>query len=458
MVTKVTLKDLIDDLDPEIRRLLYEETRTELNKRPHILDISYKSLLVNKTNDYTDAEFRELHKTLLQVVKEKAKRQFNSIDDPGIKNNFSSKTPYLVYVSAGESVQILMAKSFDAIGTFMTLVSKDSRLVDSIYGQRIKSKKEVLNRAGKFTGDYRVDYERAAQLGHIGTREDVYFTNPLIDKVSGLLDYASLRANSVLEKYVTDSLNDIYNIQANIDYSFKNNTPEALEKFENIFGSMYVVITLQSYDVNQKFSRSESEIFNVLQRKVSQLASKHLQEKFHLTSGSNTALEDMQEALVSILRTGKIKLTKHPKRLQKSPKKQVNKPAKLPVNNGIRVAVPKPTNRVTENVISLTSLQNLINQQLQDVISANMGNGNSRSLLNYRTGRLASSAKVETMSESRAGMITAFYSYMRNPYATFSDGGRQQYPKSRDPKALISRSIREIAAQQVGNRLRAVNI
>jgi hypothetical protein len=107
---------------------------------------------------------------------------------------------------------------------------------------------------------------------------------------------------------------------------------------------------------------------------------------------------------------------------------------------------------------SLTNLQNLINQQLQDVVSANMGDGNSRSVLNYRTGRLASSAKVEYMSESRAGMITAFYSYMKNPYATFSDGGKQSSPKSRDPKLLISKSIREIAATQVGNRLRAVNV
>jgi hypothetical protein len=108
--------------------------------------------------------------------------------------------------------------------------------------------------------------------------------------------------------------------------------------------------------------------------------------------------------------------------------------------------------------VDLFSLQNLINQQLQDVISANMGDGNRRDVLNYRTGRLAGSAKVENMTESRAGMITAFYSYMKNPYATFSQGGQQQNPRSRDPKLLISKSIREIAAQQVGNRLRAVNV
>lgn len=119
---------------------------------------------------------------------------------------------------------------------------------------------------------------------------------------------------------------------------------------------------------------------------------------------------------------------------------------KLPALTEISAAV-KP---------SLTSLQNLINRQLQDVISANMGDGDRRNILNYRTGRLAASAKVERMSESRQGMITAFYSYMKNPYATFSEGGRQQYPKTRDPKLLISKSIREIAATQVANRLRAV--
>jgi hypothetical protein len=106
--------------------------------------------------------------------------------------------------------------------------------------------------------------------------------------------------------------------------------------------------------------------------------------------------------------------------------------------------------------IDLISLQQLMNSQLQDVISANMGSGTSRNILNYRTGRFASSARVEKLSASRQGMITAFYSYMKNPYATFSDGGKQSIPKSRDPKLLISKSIREIAQQLVSNKLRAV--
>lgn len=111
---------------------------------------------------------------------------------------------------------------------------------------------------------------------------------------------------------------------------------------------------------------------------------------------------------------------------------------------------------ITDPQLDLVSLTSFINTHLQDVISANMGDGSRRDVLNYRTGRFAASVKVERMSKSREGMITAFYSYMKNPYATFSDGGEQQFPKSRDPKTLISKSIREIAAEKVANRLRAV--
>ena len=84
-----------------------------------------------------------------------------------------------------------------------------------------------------------------------------------------------------------------------------------------------------------------------------------------------------------------------------------------------------------------------------------MGDGSSKRILNYRTGRFAASAIVETMSQSRQGMITAFYSYMKNPYQTFEPGFKQGSPKTRDPKLLISQSIREIAAIRVGNQLRA---
>jgi hypothetical protein len=121
-------------------------------------------------------------------------------------------------------------------------------------------------------------------------------------------------------------------------------------------------------------------------------------------------------------------------------------------------AVPIKMEVAVAPAIDTVNLQALINAQLQDVISANMGDGTSKNVLNYRTGRFASSARVEGMSVSRQGMITAYYSYMKNPYATFSAGGKQSMPKSRDPKLLISKSIREIAQELVTNQLRAVSL
>lgn len=107
---------------------------------------------------------------------------------------------------------------------------------------------------------------------------------------------------------------------------------------------------------------------------------------------------------------------------------------------------------------SLANLQILLNTHLQDVISANMGNGGERRVLNYRTGRFAESVKVERLSQSRAGAITAFYSYMRNPYEVFEPGHKMGTPLTRDPKVLIAKSIREIAATKVANTMRSVRV
>lgn len=102
---------------------------------------------------------------------------------------------------------------------------------------------------------------------------------------------------------------------------------------------------------------------------------------------------------------------------------------------------------------SLVSIQNLLNQRLHEQLKQNMRSPR----LNYQTGRFAESVEVTNMSISRQGMITAFYTYMKYPYQTFEPGFAQG-SAARDPKALIGKSIRDIASTLVGNRLRAVRV
>lgn len=115
-----------------------------------------------------------------------------------------------------------------------------------------------------------------------------------------------------------------------------------------------------------------------------------------------------------------------------------------------------PHNKVPQVVAPLFDLETFLRSRINKQVASNMGTGDSTRTLNYRTGRLAESVSIEKVTTSRAGLISVFYSYMKNPYATFSQGGAQQYPRSRDPKLLISESIRQIAAEAAVTRLRSV--
>lgn len=205
-----------------------------------------------------------------------------------------------------------------------------------------------------------------------------------------------------------------------------------------------LITTLQSKVSDPKFQQDLLEMksspsFNDMILNVVTDALRGKPDKEYIFGGSNVLI-------------GTKKLPKiNTKNIRAEASKKISEATKL--KNQVKNAVQRKT---YQPKTSLALLQNLLNDSLVQRVKENMGDGNRRDVLNLRTGRFAESVKVERLSQSRAGMITAFYSYMKNPYSTFSEGGRQQYPRTRDPKLLISKSIREIAATQVANRLRAV--
>jgi hypothetical protein len=145
---------------------------------------------------------------------------------------------------------------------------------------------------------------------------------------------------------------------------------------------------------------------------------------------------------------------------RKTPTIQKPKASTKKVKGKTTNKVPKVRiTKLLEDTSSVTNLRDLlakINSMLQQRVRQNMGTGNRRDVLNYRTGRFAESVNVERLTQGREGTITAYYNYMKYPYATFSTGGRQEFPRSRDPKLLISKSIREIMQEQMITRMRAV--
>jgi len=98
---------------------------------------------------------------------------------------------------------------------------------------------------------------------------------------------------------------------------------------------------------------------------------------------------------------------------------------------------------------SPASIQNIIQSQITEKVKENMGTGGS---LENRTGRFAESVTITNVTQSRQGTLTAFYDYMKYPYQTFERGFKQGSTR-RDPRLLISRSIRDIATGLVSHKL-----
>ena len=92
-------------------------------------------------------------------------------------------------------------------------------------------------------------------------------------------------------------------------------------------------------------------------------------------------------------------------------------------------------------------LKRLINKRLGAEIRRNM----VRPALLNRTGRFSNSAQVTKLQETAKG-IRGEYTYLLNPYQTFENTGSKRWPIGYNPKALITKSIRQLAIQYTETR------
>jgi len=276
----------------------------------------------------------------------------------------------------------------------------------------------------------------------------------------------SSRVNKAFLKLQQD-LNKVHGA-INFDF-YKKTLQKEVEKAVKVAGinnpniKGAIVVVFQNYKINNDLSTKESSIlaeFNAL-----------ITQEILDIPGSNTLKQDLidiysNKVFVPLLELG----GKAIKKLVPTSNLAVKQDIKLKTSvtqtkrryptisrSRAKVNIPQAVIRNTQGrFTSLANLQTLLNLALSQQIQQNMGTGTSKNVLNYRSGRFAESAQVTSMSQSREGMITAFYTYQRNPYGTFSEGGAQSSPRTRDPKLLISKSIREVLATQVNNRMRAV--
>lgn len=464
-------------------KVFRESKRDSLNKNPHfvpiniaIAELTLSSILRKAGEELEDPGIVSNVANIVAGIeayvlqKHKGRLNIQNLPEDYIENP-EKYLPAVVY-SNGNIVGAMYG-SYDKAysGLFKDYLNKEVAKFISRkrYDDNYKQRQEEALKEGKVAKEYKVGYD----VGHLISQNTPYATSPAYIKLTNALKSVEdlLNGNTsigdenippgLITKHKTDLQKLKSSIQTNIDH--------LLER--SVYGTQIAVELQKDIDLDRFLVRSKAVVVITQDRLENQyffgtkLEGKVVNAVYQLLATVNYSkniIEEIEAGFASIFT--KVKNDKKSVKKNLPTNKVKPKPAKIKASSGAVTGVQKksakPTLKgpiVTANA-SLASLQSLLNATLIQKVKENMGSGSRKDILNLQSGRFAESVKVERLSESRQGMITAFYSYMKNPYATFSAGGKQGFPTSRDPKALISKSIREIAVTQVSNRLRSVNV
>jgi len=212
-----------------------------------------------------------------------------------------------------------------------------------------------------------------------------------------------------------------------------------------------LVLSLQSAADNLADAKKEKDAFQKLERELKTLA----------TDPTSTKLTDaIKMSIMHSLSRSKYTSTKTKTKERFNERSRANDRKKIKRKTGTRVArmgsvmsmqqarkIGKPKRKTQNNKDkrSLLNYINEINRRLPAKVEENMG----APALESRTGRFAKSVKAVNVTKTTQGHPSIGYTYQQNPYQVFEEsrGKKPWASPERDPRALIDRSLREIAVE-----------
>ena len=212
-----------------------------------------------------------------------------------------------------------------------------------------------------------------------------------------------------------------------------------------------LVLSLQSAADNLADAQKERDAFQKLERDLKKLA----------TDPTSTKLTDaIKMSIMHSMSRSRYTATKTKTKERFNERSRANDKKKIKRQTGTRVArmgsvmsmqqakkIGKPKRKTQNNKDkrSLLNYINEINKRLPAKVEENMG----PPALESRTGRFAKSVKAVNVTKTTQGHPSIGYTYQQNPYQVFEEsrGKKPWASPERDPRALIDRSLREIAVE-----------
>jgi hypothetical protein len=203
----------------------------------------------------------------------------------------------------------------------------------------------------------------------------------------------------------------------------------------------------------------ESRLYSAYTRILKE-AQKKVQDRWPNEGGSDNPKTAIRKSITKKVKTG----LKKDKRIKVKIKddSEIEYPSGQPVRvKTKKYSAKKAANKSTEingpefrisiqpddSAINLNALKAQINAKLTMTVIKNMGTP----ALENRTGRFARSVEVTDVIQTPKGFPSIGYTYQKGPYQTFEPGFAQGSTQ-RDPRVVISKSIREIAKELIVGR------
>ena len=200
------------------------------------------------------------------------------------------------------------------------------------------------------------------------------------------------------------------------------------------------ILSWQDTNINQQLAQIEAAAIKSFENNLKDIADKEGSPSLKQAIESVT----LHELSSAVKKTPK-KVTGNPKKSVKS-KGKTAKSKKIKGKKSIQAlrddSVPKNAvkgfagGKVAGSFINLTTLLGPLNEKINEVVKRNM----VAPRLQNRTGRFANSVQVTDITRTPQGFPSIGYTYQKAPYDKFESD------PDRDPRKLIDRSIREIAA------------
>lgn len=404
---------------PALATIIQTEHRNTQTPELAILDMSYKALIVNVPKIKRDREaFESVYsKIVYACIKGVGKNKFSSMKS-GEFLRFISRTAGLevALINGGPDNFYLIGRSESMLKSFVsTHVSNNSSVKATRFGS--------------------------------GLELEVNSSDALVEQLTDIINFSGGligAQGSRIRNVAVSAIDEINSIRGELVFSL---TSKGVP--QDILRKGFIELNLFTQGSNNQLKDLEKHINQKVLKELSLIV-----KATATLSLEADIVQDYNDKVTEIL-TGKKPSVRKPK------KSEVIKAGFDVKTIKTAVTVFKPNNKPLRNTdtgrfVSLVSLTELINQKLHDQIRKNMGKGSAKTKLNYRSSRFAKSVQVEYLTKTRNDEINAFYSYMKYPYQTFEPGFKQGAPESRDPKKLISKSIREIATSIVTTRLKAI--